>query len=136
MTMKHNIYLGGRKEREHPGLKEVCATMTTNPHPLRCETCNHYEPPPNLRGYFGYCNIDTEISMELTEIEISIHKKMGCASHSASSDKVLEEIEAGISAYVKEHEHQQAKDNKGIYIPVNVVRRLIKVRKKELRLVD
>jgi hypothetical protein len=43
--------------------------------------------------------------------------------------KILLEIVDGIDAYVKEHEHQQVRDPcKGIYIPSNLVKRLIKVR--------
>jgi len=41
----------------------------------------------------------------------------------------LEEIEYGITAYEKEHEHMQVCDNNGMYIPTNVVRQLIQVRK-------
>ena len=111
MTMKHNIYLGGRKEREHPGLKEGCIPMTpVTEHPLRCETCNNYHT--SKKGVSGDC---VKLSHWLLASEFNFAAELGCASHSASSDKVLEEIEAGISAYVKEHEHQQAKDNKGIY---------------------
>ena len=43
--------------------------------------------------------------------------------------KILLEIVDGIDAYIKEHEHQQVCDPcKGIYIPSNVVKRLIEVR--------
>jgi hypothetical protein len=62
----------------------------------RCETCKFFGKPPNLRGYYGYCDIiDTkENSRELTEEEIKIHSNMGCASHSdfqSERDKVLED---------------------------------------------
>lgn len=43
--------------------------------------------------------------------------------------KILLEIVDGIDAYIKEHEHKQVCDPcKGIYIPSNVVKRLIEVR--------
>ena len=45
-------------------------------------------------------------------------------------DSILTEIEEGISIYEKEHEHNRVCDECcGMYIPVNVVRRLIEVRK-------
>jgi len=44
--------------------------------------------------------------------------------------RVLGEIEDGLSVYEKEHEHNQVSDEcMGMYIPINVVRRLIEVRK-------
>lgn len=45
-------------------------------------------------------------------------------------NKTLKEIEEGISVYEKEHKHNQACDKcLGMYIPINIVRRLIEVRK-------
>jgi hypothetical protein len=44
--------------------------------------------------------------------------------------KVLTEIESGLSTYEKEHENKQVVDACcGMYVPINVVRRLIAVRK-------
>ena len=44
---------------------------------------------------------------------------------------ILQEIEAGISTYENENKRQQVcDDSKGMYIPINVVRRLIQVRKE------
>jgi hypothetical protein len=48
--------------------------------------------------------------------------------------KLFEEVEAGMDTYEKENVHQMVRDEcRGIYIPTNVVRRLITVRKGKLR---
>lgn len=46
---------------------------------------------------------------------------------------LLEEIESGIKTYEDEHKSHAARDDcNGIYIPINVVRRLVAVRKKKI----
>jgi len=66
--------------------------------------------------------------------EVMREKLTSHSSAAGNVEAVLEQIEDGISAYEKEHEHFQVSDNcLGIYIPVNVVRRLIQVRKRNLR---
>lgn len=55
------------------------------PHKYRCETCKYFgNPPPNLRYWYGYCDLidNKQNSRDLTEEEIKIHNLMGCASHS------------------------------------------------------
>jgi hypothetical protein len=51
----------------------------------------------------------------------------------AATLAVLTEIENGISAYEKEHENYRVADSSGMYIPINVVRRLITVRKPHIQ---
>jgi hypothetical protein len=47
----------------------------------------------------------------------------------AENKRLLDRVESGISAYEKEHENQQVKDEcRGMYIPINIVRRLMAVR--------
>ena len=49
--------------------------------------------------------------------------------NSTEHQKILLEIVDGIDAYIKEHEHRQVCDPcKGVYIPSNIVKRLIEVR--------
>ena len=58
--------------------------MTANPqmHPLRCETCGWFQ-----LHHINECDIFGAMSPAMLELI----KKVGCASHSASSD-VLEEL--------------------------------------------
>lgn len=48
-------------------------------HLKSCKTCGWYGLPPNLNGWYGYCN--NGIMRELSENEIKIHEQMGCASY-------------------------------------------------------
>jgi hypothetical protein len=81
-----------------------------------------------------FCHGYAMSSDDPTEI-ISHISRYGCASHSNTQNIqiIFKEIEDGITAYEKENEHQQVRDEcRGMYIPTNVVRRLIQVRKDRI----
>jgi hypothetical protein len=60
--------------------------MTPAPHPLRCETCD-----PKYLGLHCPVYHLAFMSKEMTETIMDITSRIGCASHSASSDKVLDD---------------------------------------------
>jgi hypothetical protein len=61
--------------------------MTPAPHPLRCETCNKATSEILENGAIR-CK-----GNYLSPDYVRFISEMGCASHSASSDKVLDELE-------------------------------------------
>jgi hypothetical protein len=72
--------------------------MIAEPHPLRCETCDHRVPYPRnatAGAYkFLYCEKTKKFLTDdiLKDRAIELFSIVGCASHSASSD-VLDELE-------------------------------------------
>ena len=101
--------------------------------PRTWETCGkHFTCPDGEECWYGSEDYYWDCGRGMSKL-IDTEKK-AAAQARADVLKLFIEIEDGIAAYENEHKHQQAKDECcGIYIPVNVVRRLIKVRKESLR---
>lgn len=61
--------------------------MTAQPHPFRCETCAHFQT--SGKGMSPDCD---QISHWLTEGDRKLIIEVGCASHSASSQRIEQVI--------------------------------------------
>ena len=61
--------------------------MTAQPHPLRCETCAHFQT--SGKGMSPDCD---QISHWLTEGDRKLIIEVDCASHSASSQRIEQAI--------------------------------------------
>lgn len=109
--------------------------MTGQPSQYRCRFIGKMEYAETIGGKLMEVHICKNKKIEFIYCETAI--KFGlCASHSAiqqepTINSVLTEIEEGLSTYENEHKNKQVCDRcLGIYIPINVVRRLIEVRKQ------